>query len=180
LRAGLNQSKKGPFEEAHVSLGRLLGFDAGNKETPGAPDPWWIVDDGLCLIFEDHSDATSASLSVEKARQVASHPRWAKENLGLAKTAEVIPILVSSVSEADTDALPHLEGVSFWPIEEFRKWAEAGLEALRRARETYPGHAGDLAWRAEARASLAAAGVDLAHLLSTLRASDAKRLLKRK
>lgn len=45
IREGIGQSAKGPFESAHKMLGKLMGFNSGNKETPGAPDPWWIIDD---------------------------------------------------------------------------------------------------------------------------------------
>jgi hypothetical protein len=177
LRDGLAQTTKGPFEKAHEMLGRMLGYDAGNKETPGAPDPWWIVDDKLCLIFEDHSDAKSPSLDVTKARQVASHPTWVRANLSLSPDAEIIPILVSPVAKGDRDAIPHLRGVSLWPLEAFRSWAENAISAFEEARNLYPGQPGDLAWRAEVRAIMNRNGVDLAALLKFLNEQDAQRLL---
>ncbi|HME24642.1 MAG TPA: DEAD/DEAH box helicase [Acetobacteraceae bacterium] len=179
IREGLSQDKKGPFEKAHECLGRMLGYEAGNKETPGAPDPWWIVDSKLCFIFEDHSDAKTSSLDVNKARQVASHPKWVRANLELETDAAVVPVLVSPVSQADTDAIPHLEGVALWPLSEFRGWAEKAISAFREARKLYPGSPGDIAWQAEARAALSREGVDLASLLNYLKARDAKQSLSR-
>jgi len=177
IRAGLRQTNKGPFEQAHEKLGRLLGYNAGNKETTGAPDPWWIVDSGLCLIFEDHSNAKSDSLDVTKARQVASHPAWVRDDLKLDPDAEIIPVLVSPVTTADTDALPHLTGVALWPLDDFRQWAERALQTFRAIRNIYPGSPGDLVWRAEARALMGREGVDLNSLLKALRKNDAKTLL---
>lgn len=175
IREGLRQAAKGPFERGHESLGRLLGYKAGNRETPGAPDPWWIVDDTLCLIFEDHSDAKSSALDVSKARQVSSHPNWVRQYLDLAPDARVVPVLVSSVTTADADALPHLNDVLLWPIDEFRGWAERALSAFRQIRNIYPGSPGDLAWRAEARAIMIRERVNLGNLLHSLK--DARKAL---
>lgn len=138
------------FEAAQVHLGELLGFDAGNRETNGAPDPWWIVDENLCFIFEDHSNAKdTSSLHVDKARQAATHPNWARANLPLNENAEIISILVTPVKKADKDALPHLENVYLWNLEEFRSWAKNALKAVRELRRSF-GDAGDLDWREKA------------------------------
>lgn len=60
------------FEEAHKLLGEHLGFDAGKIETTGSPDPWWQCGE-QCIVFEDHANAQdTSSLSITKARQVAS------------------------------------------------------------------------------------------------------------
>lgn len=166
------------FEMAHVELGRLLGFEAGNKETQGAPDPWWIVDDSLCFIFEDHSDAeNSSSLSVTKARQVASHPNWVSENLPLSSGAEVLPVLITPVGKADVDAIPHLKNVAVWKIEDFREWAVRALTVVRELRRTYPG-SGDLSWREQAAQKYIENRIDPKGIVEMLRAQQAARLLK--
>ena len=139
LREGLAQSDKGQFEAAHVMLGRMLGYDAGNKETPGAPDPWWIVDENLCLIFEDNSAGkVGGALDVGKARQASTHPNWARSNLQLAKDVVIIPVLVSPAKTADTDALPHLRGVALWPLADFRAWAERAISAVEKHGRVIP------------------------------------------
>lgn len=138
------------FEEAHSRLGTMLGYDAGNIETSGAPDPWWIVNDQQCFIFEDHSDALlDSSLHISKARQVATHPNWVKENLKISEAAAIISVLITPVTEIDADCLPHLRNVYVWNIEEFRKWANNALQVVRELRSSFPS-SGDLMWRAEA------------------------------
>lgn len=166
------------FERAHVELGRLLGFEAGNKETQGAPDPWWIVDDTLCFIFEDHSDADGgSSLSVTKARQVASHPNWVGENLSLSPGAEVIPVLITPVGKADVDAVPHLKNVYLWGLEDFREWAVRALSVIRELRRTYPG-SGDLGWREQAAQKYVDNRMDPKSIVEMLRGRPAARMLK--
>jgi uncharacterized protein YkuJ len=138
------------FEKAHEKLGKLLGFDAGNEESSGAPDPWWIVDDELCFIFEDHSDAkTDSSLNIKKARQIATHPNWVRQHLSLTDTATIIPVLVTPVRFADSVALDHLDEVFVWNLDSFRKWAKNAVSVIRELRSTFPG-SGDLVWRASA------------------------------
>ncbi|GAB4161480.1 MAG: DEAD/DEAH box helicase [Candidatus Promineifilaceae bacterium] len=138
------------FEQGHEKLGELLGFDAGNVETSGAPDPWWIVDDELCFIFEDHSDASpDSNLHLDKARQIATHPNWVRKNLHLSESARIVPVLITPVQFADSDALPHLGSVFVWHLDEFCAWAKKALSVVRELRSVFPG-SGDLAWRATA------------------------------
>ena len=146
----LESGNSAQFEEAHVKLGELLGFESGNVETSGAPDPWWIVDESLCFIFEDHSDASpDSNLHLEKARQIATHPNWVRENLKLAESARIVPVLVTPVQFADPDALPHLGDVSVWRLDDFMTWAQNALSIVRELRAVFSG-SGDLAWRATA------------------------------
>jgi hypothetical protein len=127
----------------------------------------------LCLIFEDHSNAVSDFIDVKKARQVSSHPNWARANLALSPRASIIPILVSPATKADKAALPHLETVLFWDIAAFREWADRALTVVRELRATFPGNA-DFAWRSEAMERYKRAAMDpqgLVALLAPLKAS---------
>jgi hypothetical protein len=120
---GLASKEKGPFEEAHRLLGELIGFDSGKEEIDGSPDPWWIAG-GLCFVFEDHAGAQETSaIDVTKARQASSHPNWMRDHVEACANAEIIPVLVTPVSRAKEGALPHLTGVSLWPLSDFRAWA---------------------------------------------------------
>jgi hypothetical protein len=138
------------FEPAHERLGSLLGFESGKVESSGSPDPWWLVDDSLCFVFEDHSNAQErTSLSIDKARQVATHPNWVRANLHVSTDAVIIPVLITPVKTARTDALPHLAQVSLWQIDSFRTWVQNALRVLRELRSSYTG-SGNLRWRAQA------------------------------
>jgi hypothetical protein len=169
---GLQQSKANVFEAAHTQLGRLLGFEAGNEESEGSPDPWWLVNDKLCFIFEDHSEALSTSkLSITKARQVSSHTNWIRAKLELATETLIRPVLITPVKECEDGAAVHLQGVAVWPIEEFRAWAVNAVQTVRQLRVTYPG-AGDMIWRASAMEAYEQAGIDPASLLRRLEPLD--------
>ena len=150
----------------------------GNRETTGAPDPWWIVDENLCFIFEDHSSSESgSSLNVTKARQAATHPNWVRENLSLAESSQILSVLVTPVQKADTDALPHLKEVYLWNIDDFRGWARNSLSVIRELRKTFT-VSGDLHWRATAVEKYKNAKIDPLVLVEILKSQPAADLLK--
>lgn len=152
----------------------MLGFNASKIERDGSPDPWWSSGD-YCLVFEDHAGARPESaLSVEKARQVADHPRWIRENVPELRAAKILPVLVTPVTKSSEGALPHLREVAYWSISDFRNWAGKALSILRELRSNY--EADNIAWRMEAASRLTREGLDLKSLFSHLdrqRASDA-------
>jgi hypothetical protein len=124
----------------------LLAFDEGKEDSKGSPDPWWLVDDKLCFVFEDHSEALPTSkLSVIKARQVALHPNWIRNKLELSSDAVILSVPITPVSAAEDEAAIHLKDVAVWPIEQFRAWAVNAVQTVRQLRVTYPG-AGDMFW----------------------------------
>lgn len=173
---GLESKNQKVFEDAHVRLGRLLGYDSGNRETQGAPDPWWQADEHLCFIFEDHAGAEAgSSLSVKKARQAFSHPNWVRENLPVAEGADVVPVLVSPVERADSEAQPHLKTVWYWNLDAFRKWASRALVAVRELRRAFTGP-GDAEWRQRAVERYMADAIDPDGLKRTLQQSPASSL----
>lgn len=165
---GIAQDSYSIFENAQKELGLLLGFDAGNEETDGAPDPWWIADETFAIVFEDFTEALPATLlPVNKARQVASHPTWLRQRFGLGDEINVIPVLISAISGAVPEATVHLQNVAFWRTQDFRVWTTNALSIIRSLRTTYPGP-GDLFWREEAMAAYAANGMDPASLAQRL------------
>jgi hypothetical protein len=176
----IDERTKDLFEPAHERLGRFLGFDAGKKESKGSPDPWWIVDQTLCFIFEDHSNAeATSSLDVSKARQAATHPNWVHANLPLNKDAEIVSILVTPVKVADWDALPHLSNVAYWDIDSFRQWGKDALKIIRELRRDFPG-AGDQSWRDFAMKRYRSLGMDPRSLQLRFRSSNASEILRPK
>lgn len=169
------------FETAQVKLGELLGYESGNRETNGAPDPWWQVDETLCFIFEDHSGATeSSSLHVDKARQAATHKNWVVDKIKSLKTdAMIISILVTPVKIADRDVLLHLKEVFYWELSEFRDWAKQALGTIREIRKTFS-EPGELDWRSKALDQYKMHLLCPNALLKKLQKSPAVKILKSK
>lgn len=143
---GLSSKDSGRFEEAHKLLGEFIGFTSHKVESDGSPDPWWISSD-YCFVFEDHQGAEeTSSLDATKARQVTTHPNWIRTNVPEATGLQILSVLVTPVSTARSGAIPHLENVCLWKLDEFRKWAVNALTTIREVRTTFS-EPGDLTWR---------------------------------
>jgi hypothetical protein len=155
------------FESAHVELGTLLGFTAGNDSSDAAPDPWWLGEK-LGVVFEDHADGQNTTIfGATKARQAASHPKWIKVNVPGTGAMEISPILITPCVQVKKGAVPQLEGVRYWRLADFSAWANKAFPILRDLKGTFPGE-GDLAWRANAQQKLESEGLTLEALIKGL------------
>ncbi len=142
------------FEEAHRRLGELLGFEAGNSDSDGAPDPWWISNGDLCLVAEDKNDSKPSSpVSIKHTRQAASHPKWIKGNVPLNAGAKVYAVLVTPAKRIHRDVPTYADEVGWWHIDAFRKWARSVVVVMRLLRSTFTGP-GNIAWRKKVRDEL--------------------------
>lgn len=165
------------FENGHERLGRLLGYDVGNSTEDGAPDPWWIADDSLCFVFEDHSAGKPDTIfSITKARQAASHQDWIQAKIPLAPDAEIISVLITPCSQTTNGAIPILRKLRYWNLEDFRTWAKNALQVLREIRREFPG-SGDLVWRATATERLVSANIGPKQLKDLLSQSAAEAMV---
>jgi hypothetical protein len=155
IRERINQNQASLFEEGHKKLGEHLGFSAFNSSDSAAPDPWWIVNSSLCIVFEDHSEALETStLDVKKARQAFSHPNWIKANVKeLDADAKIVTVLITPVRKAEKEAIDNLADVYVWDLKDFRIWANKAISCIRGLRAEYP-NSGDLMWRARASEKL--------------------------
>lgn len=174
---GLASTEKGPFENAHRLVGETLGFVAGNAEVDASPDPWWIAGK-LCLVFEDHAGGSEASvIDATKARQAASHPKWIQANVTLAEDTQYLSVLLTPALSAKDGAIPHLQEVALWPLQEFRTWVRNALTVLRELRRTFS-EPGDLVWRAQAAEIFEQNGMDAESLFNKLKVRPAAKGLK--
>lgn len=133
---GQENTKK--FEMAHKCLGKILGYKSENHNSDGAPDPFWIANDDLCIVFEDYSGASkNTAIAVKKARQAAGHPDWIKynsQNLNLKEEAEIISVMITPCTQISVDAIPHGTDVYYWNLQDFRKWVNSSLTVVRELR----------------------------------------------
>ncbi len=128
IRQGLSSPESKPFEEAQVKLGRLIGFESGNTERSGDPDPWWIFG-RQGVVFEDYT-ATGENpvVSKEKTLQAKAHPdTLAVEHPGVKFSV----ILCSTSDKLHYAAEPHTGDVFYISVEYFKKFSEDCIAAIR-------------------------------------------------
>jgi len=171
--AGIDADK---FEEAHRSLGELLGFDAGNSNSDAAPDPWWISAGKLCLVSEDKSDSNPENpVAVKHTRQAVTHPKWMLEHVKLADKPIICCVMITPATSIHPEAATYADDVKYWQIDDFRKWAQGALAKVREFRNEYPGP-GNLGWRAAVCKGLRDAKLDPASILAKVARFDLKKL----
>lgn len=176
INQGLQSTNNHSFEKSHEMLGELLGYETGNVETEGAPDPWWLAGN-VCIVFEDNAAASSnSSISVTKARQVNTHPNWIRENVDLEDDTSVQSVLVTPAKKTSEGAKVHLKNVTLWDLEEFKNWALTAISTIRDLRTDFiePGH---LEWRAQAVSRFEQNQLDAPGLLTMLSSRLASDLL---
>jgi len=150
ILSNLREGDGKQFEEAQTCLGNLLGFAAVNQETQGAPDPIWMLNEKLCIVFEDYTDAEpSSKLSITKARQVDSHDKWIQEFMSVAEDMKIVKVLITDAERAEGAALAYLKDVYLWKKSDFILWTLDILARLNSLRIEFT-HQGDLIWRAKA------------------------------
>ena len=164
----LQNSDGKAFESGHKRLGDLLGYSAGSSSEDAAPDPWWIADDSLCLVFEDNAEGNPKTVfSVSKARQAALHPDWIRSSCPQLLEAEIIGILITPCTRTTKGALPFLKHVHYWHLDDFRTWMKNALQTLRDVRRDFPGP-GNLAWRTATAEKLRGANISPLELMQML------------
>lgn len=168
-----------PFENAHVELGKLLGFAAGKVEVTASPDPWWLLKGHVAFVFEDHAGGKSdGCLNTGKARQAMAHPDWIRANVPDSQGGDIISVVVTPATRADQGAQSILHHFYVWPLAEFVPWAENAIAVVRTLRAKFPG-AGDLAWRAEAMDVLKAARLDAEGIRAIVSARPGNKYFKK-
>ena len=128
------------------------------------------------IVFEDHANAKNEKLSVTKARQAATHPNWMMTNVeGCDGNSEIVTVLVSSVTNADDGAFPHLSNVMFWNLNDFKSWVINALDVIKDLRASFKQD--DLVWRNEAVSRLQGEGLDFQSIMTMLKSNPADKAL---
>ena len=160
------------FEEGHKRLGSLLGYESDNVETTAAPDPFWILNDDFCIVFEDHSPKSpqTSSIGVGKVMQAESqHPTWIKNNISSLRTnPEIISVMVSSCKTIEHDAKTFASEACYWNLEKFQEWALEAISVIRILRRSFSGET-DLDWRERAMQTYKDKGLDPSSFVKMLK-----------
>lgn len=149
---GLLSTDGHEFEKAHLDLGILLGYDAHNSDDMAAPDPYWIINDDLCIVAEDKIYENDLKrIPVDDVRQASGHSTWIRENVPtLNKNARIITIFVSNSTTIDDPARIFGKGVYYVQRKELYEWATNAINSLRTVRSFFQ-ESGDANWRIRAR-----------------------------
>ena len=164
IRKGLSSTEAKEFEEAQVNLGLLLGFESGNTERSGDPDPWWIFG-RQGVVFEDYT-ATKENpvISKEKTLQAKAHPdTLAAEHPGVSFSV----VFCSTSNTLHPAAKPHTGDVFYISVEDFKKFSEESMKIIRTLWNTFTSP-GVITWRQSAARTIVEAGLKNDDILAKL------------
>ncbi|MFE6799712.1 hypothetical protein, partial [Paenibacillus chitinolyticus] len=147
----LNDQDGNKFEEGHKDLGDLMGYISGNAKGDTEPDPWWIINDKLCIVSEDKIyDSGDKLIPSRHVRQACGHYNWIKQKVNILGPDVVIETVVITNTRKIEDAA-RIQAKELWYLnrEDLIIWARKGIEAIRKLRSSFR-EEGDLVWRTDA------------------------------
>jgi hypothetical protein len=136
------------FERGHRDLGEMLGYISVNVNSTAAPDPYWIVNQNLCIVSEDKIYATEENeLPVKHVKEAMGHKAWILANeKRIGKQCEVITIMLTNTRKIEEGARTFAKDIWYINRQDFVKWALDALAAIREMRRTFI-ESGDMEWR---------------------------------
>ncbi len=145
---GLTNAKGESFEESHKDLGEMLGYDASNPKSAGAPDPYWIVNDDICIVSEDKIyENDDKPIPLEHISQTNRHQTWIKEKIStLHKDAKIYTVFISNSKSIEDEGRIYAGSIYYCNKNDLVDWAHKALKAVRECYNTFSGE-GDSEWR---------------------------------
>lgn len=135
------------FEEGHKLLGELLGYISKNDNSSGAPDPYWIIGDNLCIVAEDKIYEKDKKITLEHIRQAKSHEAWVRKNEPLvSKDTKIYTVIISNATNAEKEAEHLMNDLYYIHRDTFNDWANKSLNSVRKVYNTFLSE-GDVEWR---------------------------------
>lgn len=140
------------FEQGHTELGKLLGYISMNQAESAAPDPYWIINEKLCIVAEDKIyESDNSEIPVSHVRQANSHDTWIRKNVDALKSdAKIIKVIITNSNKIEKSAVTFADELFYVNRDDLHDWAVKALNALRTAKSTFSDE-GDAEWRENTR-----------------------------
>ena len=147
----LNSSDGNVFEVGHLELGKLLGYISDNGSGDSDPDPWWIINDEMCIVCEDKIyQSETKAIPTKHVKQAKGHEDWIRKKIDILRAdADITTVMLTNSNIIENSATTFADGIYYLNREEFVEWAFKAIEAIRKMRRSFS-QAGDIVWRLEA------------------------------
>lgn len=139
------------FERGHELLGTFIGYNSENSEEDGDPDPWWIINDKICIVSEDKIyKSLEHPIPIDHVRQADSHKKWIMNKFTTTEDKmKIITVLITNNEFIHDKALKYSDEIFYIKRNDFIDWALKAINSIRLIRRTF-NNEGDLEWRASA------------------------------
>jgi len=165
------------FEEGLKKFGEFLGYESGNSDGKGAPDPWWILDKNLCIVSENKIYANNdKSIPLIHIREAAGHPNWIKTNLStLTEDATIINVFITNSTSIDDDAIVQANNIYYLNRDEYIEFARKAIAGVSEIMRKYTSE-GILSWRLYAKDELIQSKITPRDYLEYVKSKEIKKL----
>ena len=174
---GLTDSVGETFETYHCDLGKILGYYAQNPKGDSSPDPFWLLNDDICIVAEDKIyESDEKKIPTDHVSQAKRHERWVRENIStLHATAKVYTVFITNSSTLEDSAKIHAEGIYYCNKENLLKWAHTAMQTLRECYNTFNGE-GNSEWRLHVREEFRNSSITPADFIKLITSQELKDL----
>lgn len=118
-------------EEALKELGTLIGYSADNKNIPTAPDTYWILNNGVCLISECKiKDKDTNPIDAEEIREAKTHREWLISNGIITNDTITYTVFVTNSKYLHVDACSIASELYYVNIVDVQNFANKALGVI--------------------------------------------------
>lgn len=144
------------IEKGIEMLGDLLGFISENDTRAAAPDTYWILPNGVCIISECKiKEYCDTEITVKDIREARTHRDWLVSNKIIKEDTITYTVVVSNSKYIHKDAIPICNGIYYIDKAELIRLANNANEVIG-SLFTEISEEGNAVWRNKAMDSLQA------------------------
>ena len=143
----LNSKDGKKFEKGQEEFGKLIGCISNNDDSQGAPDPYWIINSDMVIVFEDKMYESDKKIPINDVREAKTHREWIKNNVhGLSRNAKILTIFATTSKEIESEARQFADDIYYIHRSDFMEFVYSYITVIRNAYTTFNEN-GDYDWR---------------------------------
>lgn len=170
----LNSENGKTFEKGQEEFGKLLGCNSKNNDGQGAPDPYWIINSNMVIVFEDKMYQSNKKIPISDVREARTHYEWIKKNeSSLSRNVKIITVFTTTSKEIEDSARQFADNIYYIHVSDFMNFVNNYIAVIRNAYTTFT-EDGDYDWRNNLHNNLKTQKLlmsDIIELLTTKRLS---------
>lgn len=147
ILSDLNSKDGKKFEKGQEEFGKLIGCISNNDDSQGAPDPYWIINSDMVIVFEDKMYESDKKIPISDVREAKTHREWIKNNVpGLSRNAKILTIFATTSKDIESEARQFADDIYYVHRSDFMNFVYSYIAVIRNAYSTF-NESGDYDWR---------------------------------
>ena len=158
-----------------------MGYISENPDSKGAPDPYWIINEGALIVSEDkiykeNEEKKVKEIPISDVSESSRHVEWIKHHENrISKNAEIINIFVTNSRKIDESAKIYADSIFYLHRDNLVEWAIQATRALSTAFDSFV-EEGNQEWRDIVHKQFQLSQVTPLHYLELIKKQELKNL----